>query len=132
MSNADLIRPIFEQWSKGNWRPRFEVYHPDMEWGWSEEFPEFEGVFADRRYPSPRLRSWLAGWEDWRADADEYIEVGDYVVVLATYRGRGKRSGLEVEQQGAHVFKIRDGKVVRLEIFSDRELALASAREGRD
>jgi ketosteroid isomerase-like protein len=38
---------------------------------------------------------------------------------------------VEVHQQGAHVFELRDGKVVRLEIFTDREKAIESARAAR-
>jgi len=126
--NADLIRPIYEEWSRGNLRPRFDVYHPHMEWGWSDEFPELAGVYEDRRDPNPRLHSWLSPWENWRIEADEYLELGDYVVVLASYRGRGKGSGVEIHHRGAHVFKLRDGKVVRFEIFADREKAIESVR----
>ena len=129
--NADLIRPIYEEWSRGNWRPRFDVYDPHMEWGWSHEFPDFDGVFEDHRNPNPRLHNWLAEWEHWRVDADDYLELGDHVVVLATYHGRGKGSGVEVEQQGAHVFELRDGRVVRLEIFANREKAIESIRAAR-
>src|SRR5918997_1163612 len=124
--NIDLIRPIYEEWGRGNWSPRFEVYDPEMEWGWSDEFPGLAGVHRDARSPNPRLHAWLSGWEHWRAEADDYLEVGDHVVVLATYRGTGKGSGVEIVQEGAHVFKLRDGKVVRLEIFASRERALAS------
>jgi uncharacterized protein len=127
-SNVDLIRPIYEEWSQGNWRPGFEVYDPHMEWGWSSEFLGLAGVYEDPRDPNPRLRTWLSGWEYWRAEAEEFLDFGDYVVVLAIYRGRGKGSGVEISQLGAHVFKLRDGKVVRLEIFASREKALASVR----
>jgi ketosteroid isomerase-like protein len=126
--NADLIRPIYEEWGRGNWQPRFEVYHPHMEWGWSDEFPGLAGVYDDRRDPNPRLHSWLSEWEHWRVEADDYLELDDHVVVLASYHGRGKGSGVEIHQQGAHVFELRDGKVVRLEIFADREKAIESVR----
>jgi uncharacterized protein len=125
-SNADLVKPIYDEWGRGNWRPRFEMYDPHMEWGWSDEFPDLGGVFEDTRDPNPRLRSWLTGWEGWRAEAEEYLEFGDQVVVLASYHGRGKGSGVEIHQQGAHVFKLRDGKIVRMEIFASRERALES------
>jgi uncharacterized protein len=126
--NVELIRPIYEEWSRGNWKPSFDVYHPEMEWGWSDEFPGLDGVFEDRRDPNPRLRTWLSGWEHWRAEAEDYLEFGNHVVVLAGYYGRGKGSGVEIHQQGAHVFELRDGKVVRLEIFATRERAIESAR----
>jgi uncharacterized protein len=124
--NADLIRPIYEEWGRGNWRPRFEIYHPRMQWGWSDEFPGLGGVCEDHEDPNPRLRNWLSEWEHWRAEPDEYLEIGDHVVVLATYHGVGKGSGVEITHEGAHVFQLRDGKVVRLEIFATREKALRS------
>jgi ketosteroid isomerase-like protein len=107
---------------------RFDVYHPQMEWGWSDEFPGLAGVYQDHADPNPRLRSWLSEWDRWRVDADDYLEIGDHVIVLTTYHGRGKGSGVEVHSQGAHVFELRDGRVVRLEIFTDREKAIESVR----
>jgi uncharacterized protein len=126
--NVDLIRPIYEDWGRGNWRPRFDVYHQNMEWGWSDEFPGLAGVFEDHDDPNPRLVAWLSGWEHWRAEADEFLEFGDHVVVLATYHGRGRGSGVEISQEGAHVWELRDGKVVRLEIFASRAKALQSVK----
>jgi uncharacterized protein len=126
--NVDLIRPIYDDWGRGNWRPRFDVYHPNMEWGWSDEFPGLAGVYEDHDDPNPRLIAWLSGWEHWRAEADEFLEFGDHVVVLATYHGRGRGSGVELSQEGAHVWELRDRKVVRLEIFATRAKALASVQ----
>jgi ketosteroid isomerase-like protein len=124
--NVDLIRPLYDEWGRGNWQTQFEVYDPHMEWGWSDDFPGLAGVWEDHQTPNPRLRTWLSEWEHWRAEADEYIEIGDHVVVLASYIGRGKGSGVEIRHEGAHVFKLRDGKIVRLEIFANRTKALES------
>jgi ketosteroid isomerase-like protein len=129
--NVDLVRPIYQEWARGNYRPDFEVYDPHMEWGWSDEFPGLEGVCEDHRDPNPRLRNWLSPWEDWRIEADDYLELADHVVVLTSYSGRGKGSGIEIQQEGAHVLKLREGKVVRMEIFADRELAIESARQAQ-
>jgi len=129
--NAELLRPIYEEWGRGNWRPNFELYDPHMEWGWSDEFPGLAGVHEDHEDPNPRLRAWLSGWEDWRAEAEEFLEVGDHVVVLAIYWGRGRGSGVEISQQGAHVFELRNGKVVRLEIFASRDKAIGSVRSAQ-
>jgi uncharacterized protein len=128
MGNADLIRPIYEKWGRGEWRSRPDVYHPEMEWGWSNDFPGLAGVYKDDRSPNPRLHAWLSPWEHWRAEAEELLEIGDHVVVLTQYFGRGKESGVEIRQEGAHVFQLRDGKVIRLEIFASREKALESVQ----
>ena len=91
--------------------------------------PGLGGVYEDREDPNPRLQAWLSGWDHWRAEASEIVEVGDYVLVLASYSGTGKDSGVEIKQLGAHVFEVREGKVVRLEIFATRERALEWLRD---
>jgi ketosteroid isomerase-like protein len=121
------LEHVYEHWARGDWTPRFELYADDMEWGWSDEFPGLDGVFSDTRTPSPRLQTWLSGWETWTCEAEDYVEYGDTVVVLTRYRGRGRGSGVEVDREGAHVWKLRDGKAVRLEVFADRERALREA-----
>ena len=52
---------------------------------------------------------------------------GDSVVVLTRYRGRGEVSGARVDTIGARLWTLRDGMVVRLEIYSSREKALEAA-----
>jgi hypothetical protein len=99
--NVEALRPVYEEWGRGNFRPQFAVYAPEMEWGWSEEFPGLHGVYRDPQARSRRLREWLSPWEEWRVEAEEYIPAGEFVVVLARYTGRGKGSGVEVDTRGA-------------------------------
>jgi ketosteroid isomerase-like protein len=128
VANVEALRPVYEEWSRGNWQPRFDVYDPEMEWGWSEEFPEFDGVSRDPEVSSRRLRDWLSPWQDWRCEAEEFVAAGDCVVVLTRYSGRGKESGVDVESQGAHLWTMREGRAIRLEVFSSRAKALEMAR----
>ena len=122
--NVQAVRRVYAEWGRGNFDPKFDLYSPEMEWGWSSEFPGLAGVYRDPAERNQRLREWLSPWEHWRVEAEEYVAHGDHVVVLARYRGRGKGSGVEVDVEGAHVWRFRDGKAVRLEVFADRARAL--------
>jgi ketosteroid isomerase-like protein len=121
------LADVYRYWGAGDWTPRFDFYAPDMEWGWSDEFPGIDGVYHDTETPNSRLQTWLDEWEYWHCEAEDYVVCGDTVAVLTRYRGRGKGSGVEVDVEGAHVWKLRDGKAVRLEVFADRERALRAA-----
>lgn len=120
---------MYAEWGRGNFRPRFDVYADDLDWkwGWSEEFPGLEGVSHDPHRRSKRLREFLSQWEDWSCEAEDYVQAGEFVVVLCRYRGPGKESGVEVDTRGAHLWTMRDGKAVRLEVFSSSRRALARA-----
>lgn len=75
----------------------------------------------------------MSAWEGWSIAAEEMRELDDgRVLVLNRYRARGKHSGITVDQLGAHVFVLRDGRVAQLIVYPDRgrafaDLGLASA-----
>jgi hypothetical protein len=100
--DVEAVRRVYDEWGAGNWSPRFEFYDDAMEWGWSDEFPGLSGVYHDPAERSERVQEWLHGWEDWRCEAEELVDT-----------------------KGAHVWTLRDGKVIRLVIFATRERALA-------
>jgi hypothetical protein len=59
--NAALLRPIYAEWGRGNWQPYFEIYDPEMEWGWSDEFPDLGGVYRDSRNPTRGCKAGSVG-----------------------------------------------------------------------
>jgi len=123
--NVEALRLVYEESGRGIFRPRFDMYDRDRQWGWSEEVPE--GSRSEPRPKSERCRQWLSSWRDWHTEAEECIPSGEFVVVLTRYTGRGKESGVDVDVQGAHVWQMRAGRAVWLEIFSSREKALEAA-----
>lgn len=58
---------------------------------------------------------------------ERFVEQGDYMVVTILMRGRGKGSGVPVEDQIAHMWTVRDGKAVVLQVYSDEADALEAA-----
>jgi ketosteroid isomerase-like protein len=57
-------------------------------------------------------------------DDERLIDAGDRVVVIATMRGQGSASGVEVENRHGSVWTIRDGKAVRFQWFNEPDEAL--------
>jgi ketosteroid isomerase-like protein len=124
--NLDLVRSIYADWERGDFSST-EWAHPEIEW-----------VIADG--PAPGRWKGLVGmaegwsnfvdaWESYRSEADEYRELDDErILVFISVTGRGKKSGLELghmQAKGAAVFQIRDGRVTRYVLYTDRERALA-------
>lgn len=126
-ANVELLRPVYEQWARGDFRRVPSAYGADLEWGWSQEFPDIAGVEPGVEGQDERLLSWLSSWQRWRVEAEEFLTVGDRVVVLTRYIGTGKGSGVDVDVQGAHLWTIEAGRATRMVVFSDRERALEAA-----
>jgi ketosteroid isomerase-like protein len=60
-------------------------------------------------------------------EVDALHDAGNKVVVLVRQNGRSKTAGMPVEMSFAQVWTLRDGKQTRMEMYSDRDEALAAA-----
>jgi ketosteroid isomerase-like protein len=124
--NLDLVRSIYADWERADFS-RADWADPEIQYvivGGPEP-----GSSTGLANMAKAMRSWLAPWEDFRAEAEEYREIDDErVLVLVLNTGRGKASGLQVEQMRAQttsVFHVRADKVVKLVNYFDRDCALA-------
>lgn len=54
----------------------------------------------------------------------EVRAVGDQVGTAVAFSGKGRRSGAPVEIRVGHLFTLRDGSIVRWEVFEDPGAAL--------
>jgi ketosteroid isomerase-like protein len=64
-------------------------------------------------------------WDEFQIEPERFVEKGDRVVVIETRRGRGKGSGLAVEQRAGVIWTLRDGQVAAMETDLSPEEALA-------
>ena len=124
--NLDLVRSIYADWERGAFNSA-DWAHPEIELVYADG-PD-PGSWKGKAKMAEALRNILSAWEEVRAHADEYRELGDERVLVLDHRSaRGRRSGVEIERmqtQGAVLFHIRGAKVVRLLIYWDRERGLA-------
>jgi ketosteroid isomerase-like protein len=124
--NLELVRSICSAWERGNFGGA-EWAHPDIELIRADG-PE-PGTWAGLSGLSDGTRYRLNAWEGFRVVMDELRELdGERVLALGHLSGRGRTSGLELGRVGATattVFHVRDGKVMRIVVYMDRDHALA-------
>jgi hypothetical protein len=129
-ANVELVRSIFVAWERSDFGS-VEWAHREIALVMAEglDSGSWTGVSAWMEWRD----DFLSAWEGFRLMADEYRELDDErVLVLATGRGRGRASGLELRGRdrrsgavGAVLFHVRDGKVTRQVIYLERDRAFA-------
>jgi ketosteroid isomerase-like protein len=121
--NLDLVRSIYADWergdfARGDWAdPAIELVRPGSP----------DGMLLHGRDASAGgWRSWLDAWKEFRSEAHDYrVLDGERVLVFGRMCGIGKLSGTRIDTETVNLFQIRDGKVVRLVLYSNRDRALA-------
>jgi len=56
---------------------------------------------------------------EFRVEANQYFDVGEYVLVLARFSGRVKETGKQLNANTAHVCTLRNGKIARFYAYHD-------------
>jgi ketosteroid isomerase-like protein len=95
---------------------------PGIVWNPIEELPT-QGHDAVRA----SLAHWKAEWDDYKVMPEEFVDMGDRVVATVRLRGRGRGSGVEIDARFYDVYTLRDGKIVRMDQFTERSEALEAA-----
>ena len=104
--------------------------NPEVEWHGYTHLPE-SGALTGRDEVRVWLERFLDAWEELEIDVTELIEIGDQVVALVRFQGRGKGSGVQVEGGAdAHVWMVRDGKVAAVKLYQGTREALEAVGLG--
>jgi ketosteroid isomerase-like protein len=103
-----------------------DLFDPDIEW-----FPASQSLLAANGYYGlAGVRSFfgdlLSTWDEYQVEPEEFLDLGDQVVVVLHIRARSGR-GIDVEETWSGLYTLRDGKVIRFQGFTDRNGALAAA-----
>ena len=124
--NADVVRHALAQWNAATELTEqafSEFAHPDMVLDLTSNvlnpgtYQGFDGFvrFAEQVGEA---------WAEFRMEPEEVFERGDVVVVLVRAVGKGRGSGVEVDDAVAVVAEVRDGRISTLRVEPDREAAL--------
>jgi ketosteroid isomerase-like protein len=86
------------------------------------------GTFKGRHAVGQWFGNWFATFEPgYHFDIEETRDLCDVVLLIASHRGRGRASGAEVHGQTGYLYGLRDGKIVRVEIYPNRAETLEAA-----
>ncbi len=123
--NAKIVREMYAAFGRGDTAAILARLTDDVDWNVPGQIP-----FGGRRSGKRAVEEFFAQVAELvdfeQFDARHYIAQNDKVVVLGDERFRVRRTGARVEQQWAHVYTFRDGKVASAQLIEDT-YAVASA-----
>lgn len=127
MSKADieLLRAGYAAFSRGDWDTVLEQAAPDFELTTADRVTSpgtYRGVEGTRRF----FEDLFAPFEEVLVEPEEFHENGDQILAVVRVRSRPRGSSAFVENRIGHLWTMRDGMVTGLEIFPERDRALAA------
>ena len=127
--NVEIVRAAVEatmRRPKPDWETMNALFHPDHEF-----LPRDVGLVGGGVRGAQGYREWLTSISEtleWEVTLAGVTEIDhERVLAVTPTKFRGKQSGAETEQRIAAVVTVREGKVVRTELFQSPEQALEAA-----
>jgi ketosteroid isomerase-like protein len=74
------------------------------------------------------VAQWVGSWEHWRETIEETHDLGSQVCVVSIQRGRGKGSGVEVEDRWAVLYGIEGDRINSMTLYTTAAEAHEAAR----
>jgi len=118
---GDIVRGLYEAFGKGDVPAVLGSFDPTIQWREAENF-----LYADGNpYVGPQavadgvFQRIVSDVEDFAVVPEHFVESADTVVVEGRYKGKMKATGVPVDAQFAHVWELRNGKVVRFQQYTD-------------
>jgi ketosteroid isomerase-like protein len=125
--NVELARLAIEAFNKRDVEAFAALTTPDFEW--SPSMVAIEGqVFRGGEGIRAYFASLEDAWGEFRILPDSFREAADTVLMLGGLRGRGKNSGVTVDESLGMVFDLRTGEIARIRGFLDHAEALRASR----
>jgi ketosteroid isomerase-like protein len=122
--NVEIVRRAweYEMFGRGGGDDPLADFAPDIVMNPVEEEPSY-GREAIRE----NFQRFETAWEELEVTAEQFIDAGERVFVTAHFRGRGRASGIPVDARLYEVYTLSDGKIVRIDEFTDRNAAFQAA-----
>ena len=123
--NVEVVGRHMAAYLSGDFETALAAYSPDVECDTSVR-PEGQ-MYRGREGVVEAFRVWRGTWADWKGEVDEIIDAGDRVLMVLRESGRGKGSGVPVEQRTFFLYDLRDRMIVRVTVLLDKDQALEAA-----
>ena len=123
--NVEIVKAAFAEFERGNFWVG-DIFHPNVRIVWLDALAGGETESLGVESMAATVREWLHTWERMTMTAERITVVGDQVLVIATWRGRGITSEAPAEWRHGQVWTVRDGQVISLVSFPDLTDALAA------
>jgi ketosteroid isomerase-like protein len=124
--NVENTRRGIDAWNRGDLDEWLAGFAPEAEFHTTGQFPD-QSVYRGRAGLERYWAEMHEAAEEMSITVTDMRAFGDKVFYAVTARGRGKRSGVPVEEPIWFISTFRDGLVVRLETYVDSADALEAA-----
>jgi ketosteroid isomerase-like protein len=121
--SEEAARLFADAITRGDREAALAVCHPEI------QLDSLLGISGRAYLGHAGIREYLddveSAWEDWTVEVERTVQGADgRVAIVMTMHARGKGSGVTLADRTAHIWTLRDGRLLRNQLYREPEQAL--------
>jgi ketosteroid isomerase-like protein len=125
-TGVHVVHEIIDALNRGDVDGMLARMHPDFEWRPLESSPVAGSAYRGHEQVRRYVEDWLGTFDELRLELEEPAEAGDRVIAVVNGRGRGRASGVQLDNRFCQVWTVRGGAATGMEEFASRAQAIAA------
>jgi ketosteroid isomerase-like protein len=125
--NVEMSRRFFDAFNAGDLEATLDLIAPDFEFRPSGLFMDTEKTYRGREGWSEFWHTFREAWESITVNVERIEDLGEQVLILGTFHGRGHGSGVDVTREAAWISTLLDGLFAQSRTFGSWAEALEAA-----
>lgn len=128
-TNLEIIRSTYEGASAENGKNLLAALASDATWTEAAGFPYAGTYTGPEEIMSNVFHRLATEWIDYRAQVHTYLADGDQVAAFGVYSGTYQKTGNAMTATFAHLYRLKDGKIVNMQQYVDSAMVRQALAE---
>jgi uncharacterized protein len=124
--NIELMKRAYAALQRGDMETVLAMLDPEVEMRDRPEVPDPQ-TYRGHEGALAAMQASFDTFGTFELVPERFLDGDDHIVVVLRMTATGRTSGAQVEDRIAHLWKIEDGRAVRLRVFSDPDEAIEAA-----
>lgn len=128
ITNVDLIKNFYTFFKNQDKQRYLQLCDDDIEWTVMENIPNGGTHVGKKAIFEEYFPNLFSNFAEFHAITEEFMDAGNVVIALGKYHVIAKKSMKKFESPFAHVYTIKNGKIVKFRQYTDTMKIQEAAR----
>lgn len=119
ISNVDLVKKFYISFKAKDKQTYLQLCDDNIEWTVMENMPGGSTYIGKTAVFEKYFRHLFSNFAEFHVVTEEFLDAGDVVVVLGKYQIVTKKSRNTIGSPFAHVYTIKNEKIIRFRQYTD-------------
>jgi hypothetical protein len=118
-ANVDLVKKFYSAFKAKDKQTYLQLCDDNIEWAVMDGMPGGATYIGKTAVFEKYFRNLFSNFAEFHAVTEEFLDAGHVIVVLGKYQMVSKKSGETFTSPFAHVYTVKNDKIVRFRQYAD-------------